>query len=249
VLARSKDGGKTFAAAPAPNHIVARPPFAVAEDASGPPQGFFTTSNIVKRDRYYYTFVYTFGFSGQAAGNCLLRTDDLNEVASWRAWNGEEFSVSLSGRSEARSSRQTWRPCVTVPGLRHPVRALLWHEATRQFVGIFSEATRVQNESGTRVRVDFRYSLSPDLLNWSRAQTFRSESSPPCRGAGVPSVSYPSIIDPESPDLSFGTLGTGGYLYFTRYNDASRCKMTMDRDLVRVAVQVGVTAGPAVNAR
>lgn len=244
VLARSSDGGKSFTTAAASKHIVARPPFAFAPDALGRPQGFFTTSNIVKRDGHYYALVYTFGFSGQAAGNCLMRTADLADAASWRAWDGKGFSVPLFERHDSSAPGQTVHECATVPMLREPVRTLLWHEATRQFVAIFSAATRRTEGSSRRVQVNFRYTLSQDLLQWSTARTFLSESSALCHDVAVPPVSYPSIIDPGSRDRNFGTLATGGYLYFTRYNSASQCKMTMDRDLVRVRLQV-VLAGPS----
>ena len=34
--------------------------------------------------------------TSQAAGTCMMRTRDLTDPASWRAWNGSAFSVSLS---------------------------------------------------------------------------------------------------------------------------------------------------------
>jgi len=56
-----------------------------------------------------------------------------------------------------------------------------------------------------------------------------------CGGANP--IEYPSLIDPTSASRTFSTTGRQPYLYYTRlhYRD---CRATLDRDLVRVPLQL-----------
>lgn len=232
VLAKSHDGGKTFTSAPAPQHVIARPPSRFQPDEPGPPPGFFTTSNIVKRDGAYYTIMRTFGFAGQPAGNCLLRTTRLDDPESWRAWDGRGFTVKFA------NTGKTYRACEPIPGLRGSVSSLIWHEASRQFVAVTLAAKRHRRDDAEQVQVEFRYSTSDTLYQWSSAKSLWTDSSPWCPRGAIAPASYPSIIDPSSEDRNFGTMGGKAYLYFTRYNSAKECRMNLDRDLVRVPIRV-----------
>ncbi len=51
------------------------------------------------------------------------------------------------------------------------------------------------------------------------------------------SVAYPSLLDPTSPSRTFATTDRRPYLYFTLFNHAG-CKLGLDRDLVRVPVEL-----------
>ncbi len=238
-LAISSDSGNTFQSLPAPNHVIARPPFRFQDDEPGRPPGFFTTSNIVKRGNAYFSLIYTFGFSNQKAGNCLMRTHQLESAGSWRAWDGENYTISLPNTESAGDLRTTVRECVIVRGLTEPVRSLLWHQQSNQFIATFAVRHRVDSAAGKVVRTEFRFTTSIDLITWTPSQLVHSDTFPkPCPPSSVATVGYPALLDPMSNDRNFGTLGESGYLYFTRYNKGKDCQMNLDRDLVRIPIKV-----------
>jgi hypothetical protein len=45
------------------------------------------------------------------------------------------------------------------------------------------------------------------------------------------------LFEGPSSDRNFGTVGTTAYLYFTQ-NHYSNCQQTLDRDLVRVPMEI-----------
>lgn len=67
--------------------------------------GFRSPSNIVRSripgdSQHLYAFVTT-GWGaqdrfGQSSGACIMRTTDLTDPASWRAWDGQGFTVPLA---------------------------------------------------------------------------------------------------------------------------------------------------------
>jgi hypothetical protein len=99
----SVDGGKSFQhARPPPNHLVAASPIRwnTSLGEAQKSYGFRSPSGIVATPTgwYYATVTAGWGFNylGQQAGACMMRTRDITDPASWRAWNGSAFSVILS---------------------------------------------------------------------------------------------------------------------------------------------------------
>lgn len=236
-LAISKDGGKTFNSSTPPNHIIARAPFSYSMDTKQP-MGFFTSSNIVKRDNFYYTLVYTSGYKGQNKGSCLMRTNDLSSPTSWRSWNGKNFSGKFLSSENPESMRPEDYFCSPVTKLEDPVRSLLWHEPSGQYIAVFSSSRRTKKTKGTSVNVKFQFSTSRDLIEWSTPRDIIDFDSPSNCIHGIIPVAYPSIIDHSSKDMNFGTVGDSAYLYFTRFNFSKECTMTMDRDLVKIPISI-----------
>ena len=237
-LATSKDGGQTFKISTPPSHIIARAPHTYTADLSR--AGFFTTSNIVKKNGQYYTFVYTVGYKEQKNGNCLIRTKDLSSPRSWRAWNGETFPIKFVSPDNPATEQPEDYSCLPVPKLSEPVRSLLWHEPSEQYIAIFSKSRRIKGSSADVVRVFFSFATSRNLTDWSDARDIISfDSSPECE-KGLASVSYPSVLDPASQDRNFGTIGNSGYLYFTRFNSVKNCRVQMNRDLIRIPIQINI---------
>ncbi|MDH1307938.1 hypothetical protein N5C40_15465 [Pseudomonas fulva] len=233
VLAHSDDGGKTFNTLRPPEHIVANSPQKFLPTQPGN-IGFLTTSNIVKIDNYYYSLFNTAAFKDQLQGNCLVRTDDLSSASSWRAWDGTSFKDPLRNRLSLSSNGYT---CRTLPTLPFKVRSLLWHSASQGYIATF-EKTRQIKDMESRTDVIFAYSWSKDLKTWSPPQeiiTLKGNThckTPQAAGA------YPSIIDSESKDENFGTIGNKGYLYYTKFNLSDNCRLTFDRDLVRIPIKI-----------
>jgi hypothetical protein len=237
VLAISHDGGKTFTMSTPPEHVVARAPHRYSVD-QGPPAGFFTSSNIIKKDGWYYTLVFTFGYKEQTRGNCLIRTKDLASAPSWSAWDGTDYSTKFVSPHKPKAKHPENYSCRPVEKLQEPIRSLLWHERSSQYIAVFSTPVRFREGEGEYVRVHFRFSTSNDLLRWSDPKEIIALDSPHSCKKGIAPVAYPSIIDPRSNDSNFGTIQDSAFLYFTRFNAVKDCRMTMDRDLVRIPVRI-----------
>jgi hypothetical protein len=93
-LALSSDGGQSFRhARPPPGNLVAALPYRYKDGAG--PFGVFQPSNIVYKDGYYYSLVYTQRYRAQENGTCVMRTKSLADPTSWRAWNGDKFDVTF----------------------------------------------------------------------------------------------------------------------------------------------------------
>jgi hypothetical protein len=60
---------------------------------------------------------------------------------------------------------------------------------------------------------------------------------------GAP-VFYPSLLDPDTPSRNFETVDDRGFVYFTSFN-LSNCKVSWDRDLMRLEVVISTTVAPA----
>lgn len=234
VLAHSDDGGKSFKMAPPPNHIVARSPHDFSKHKGGP-VGFLTTSNIVKVENYYYALFNVAGNGQQDKGNCIARTDSLGDPASWRAWNGKDYSQPLNG-SRQDSNTKNNDSCKTLDNLPYKVRSLLWRASSHKYIAVFEES-KVERGSTPRVDVKFSYSSSADLISWDdprEIMTLRGQDNCKSQTPGA----YPSILDSNSSDENFGTVGNDAFLYYTKFNLGADCRLTLDRDLVRVPVKI-----------
>lgn len=190
--------------------------------------GFFTTTNIVRRGDWLYVASWA-EFPG-VRGNCLLRAPAATPEGPWRAWRDGAFTESLSGAygPEARAARCD--PIGTERGLGI-LRSVIWLEGAGSFVGVFAVA------NGTPRPPGIYYSLSPDLLRWGEARMLAPlrpwYGTMDCEAF----YDYPSLIDPRSPSATFDTAGNGLDLYLTRFNWAN-CQRGLDRDLVRIRVEV-----------
>lgn len=228
----STDGGLSFhLTAPPPAHTVAILPYPYTGDV-GRRTGYFAPTNIVRRGDYWYAFVWAERFEAQQRGACLLRTDNLADPSAWRAWNGESFSIRFVHEMHAPLGGPENLTCQPVASeiLRGTVRSLAVHRSSQMFI-----ATMAMTYDGI---TGMWATTSPDLVTWSPPQLvwaapllFRYS----CGDAMA--FDYPALLDPNSRSLSFEDVGTKAYLYMTRLNLAN-CKISWDRDLVRLPVQV-----------
>ncbi|MFJ4157051.1 hypothetical protein ACIPZF_19915 [Pseudomonas sp. NPDC089752] len=233
VLARSTDGGQTFSTASPPKHIVANSPEKYSSHQRGS-AGFLTTSNIVKVDQHFYSLFYASAFKNQTGGNCLARTDNLADPRSWHAWDGDNFDQPLYNAS---GSAHGGRTCTPLANLPYKIRSLLWHAPSHGYVATFEKTMRIKDPS-PRTDVTFGFAWSRDLKVWSdpvAITTLKGASN-----CSTPQVAgaYPSIIDSQSSDINFGTVDDHAYLYYTKFNLQANCRLTLDRDLVRIPIRV-----------
>ena len=229
----SSDGGATFHAAPSPLHLVAAIPFPYAPDAG--PVGMMDPNAIVRhpRDGFYYATVRQLPgpqFSS-FRGTCLMRTRDLADPRSWRAWNGASWSTAFADpyrTTISDPSRHVCQPLFT-GGFDLMGQSLTWNTYLERFVMVGS------GNDGTSGGIYF--STSTNLLHWTAPKPILPVEFTYTHACGDPDpVAYPSLLDPDSPSRSFDVGGRRGYVYFTQFN-YSACRMTLDRDLVRVPVE------------
>jgi hypothetical protein len=238
-LARSSDGGASFHHARVPpGHLVAEIPYRYTPDAG--PYGVFQPSNILhsSKDRYYYALAYVNRYRAQEPGTCVMRTKDLADPSSWRAWNGDEFGARFVDPYVVRAAASRDHLCKPVSSNEIETMSLSLTYST-YFDKYLLVGTAGKYSPRKRKTVwGFYYSLSDDLIHWTQRKLIReAEMTWTYRCGDADPVAYPSVLDPSSKSRNFETTGRRPYLYFTRFHYSS-CRQTLDRDLVRVPIQL-----------
>lgn len=236
VLVKSTDGGITFKKAPKHRYIIARSPHQFSRKSKGP-VGFLTTSNIIKKGRLYYSIFNVSAYKEQDKGNCLARTSTLDAPSSWQVWSGDGYDSKFY-TSANTEGLEKYEKCQTLQNMPYKVRSLTWHNGSGKFVASFERSSISKGEK----QIVFSYAWSDDLINWSLpVDIIRIKNEHRCNKQ--PIAAYPSIIDGNSKDRNFVTVGENAYLYFTRFNLSSGCRPTLDRDLVRIPIEIKAISG------
>jgi hypothetical protein len=233
-LARSTDGGRSYAHSAAPRQLVAAPPLPYRQGSE--PVGVFAPSNIVTGpDGAHYALVRVRDPDG-TRGDCLLRTTNVGSPRAWRAWDGQAFTGAFADPYSSPSSDRA--PCALVqPGLiAEMTESLTYSTALGRYllVGLAPPGPLSVGAPVTGVY----FSTSRDLLHW----TSRTLVAPAVTvhsyvcGGGTP-IAYPSVVDPRSSSRTYATSGARPYLYFTQFRYAG-CRQTPDRDLMREPLEV-----------
>jgi hypothetical protein len=226
-LAVSSNAGATYVDQPAPR-LVASLPFKYVHDEGA--EGVFTPSNIVRNpnDGYYYSLAYL-NIRNTHFGRCLIRTNNLADPGSWRAWSGMQSFDFAFGDPYGPNPPSPTAPCEPVPSfdpLDLQPDSLLYSTVARQWILV-----------GQALEGAY-FTLSSDLITWSPPQLFMPKQVTWNYKCGDPDpIAYPTLIDPTSTSRNFETVGETAYLYFTQFH-YSNCRMTLDRDLVRVAIDI-----------
>jgi hypothetical protein len=238
----STDGGRSFH--PIPGRPVAAIPYTFAQFRGSSlfpgPIGYTDPSNIIKKDGDYYAFVQLFKLP-QWVGACLIRTHDLAQPGSWRAWDGHGFNLQFDDPYTAAVAAPPEHVCqpVAYPEIERMHNSITYNTVLKQYVLVGTAMQQV----GQRTVTGIYYSFSRDLVNWTpRRLLFENPLiwGTSCDSA-TPSVHYPSLIDPASPTRNFETTGARAYLYLTRFHPKlvnGVCQRTLDRDLIRIPITV-----------
>lgn len=237
-FARSTDGGASYAQPPPPRHLVASVPYRYVAD--GGPLGTFSPSNVVRDpdDGYYYALLHMIGPGEEVRGVCVMRTRDLADPRSWRAWDGDSFELRFIDpyrAAGADSDEHLCRPVSNreIAGMRDSVT---YNAELGQFLLVGT--SRGYDDRRKEWVPGIYYSLSNDLLHWSERSLVIEAPLVETYACGDPDpIAYASILDPNSPSRNFETSDGRVYLYFTRFNYAG-CERTDDRDLVRVPLKI-----------
>jgi uncharacterized membrane protein YgcG len=236
-LTSSTNGGASFSHTTPPTHYVAGPPQPYSVGSG--PIGFFQPSNIVRgKDGFFYAMVHAEQGTGpQPTGACLLRTNDLADPGSWRAWGGAGFTVQFHDPYLSGSTAGICTP-VSKPHIGTLSESLTWSTYFRKWV-LAGAADNADGVSGP----GFYYYTSDDLVNWSPAKLLMKGELPwtyRCQD-GPEQLRDPSLLDNDSKSRNFDTIGQRPFLYFTRFNvqfnSPTSCFTSLDRDLIRIPVE------------
>ena len=231
----STDGGRSFSKPNAPAHVVAPAPIAwvpPTEQASYYySEGYYSPTNIVRgNDGYYYALMSATPVPLEG-GWCAMRTPQLGDPASWRAWDGTGFNLRMTSPYVTGSAAPACQPLQKNMASGHLVYST--------YIGRYVQVAQSQQWIGGRMVCGIYFSLSSDLVHWSEEQllaetnAFEGCSLTP----GDPDVlettrqMYSSIIDHADTTINFERTGANAYLYYTRLNDGG-----LDRDIVRVPI-------------
>ncbi len=230
--AYSSNSGATFTQSAAPSHLVATIPYQYAIDG---PNGYFLPSNIVRSgDGYFYAFIRAEDKGFQQLGSCLMRTRNLADTTSWRAWNGTGFNVQFRNPYLATldPSQHVCAP-VDFNSIGTITESLTYNTYLRKWMLVGSSVgdPTYNNPPG------FYYALSDDLLNWTNATLLMAAEITWTKDCVPPDpIRDPSLIDTNSTSRNFETVGQRAYLFYT-VQHLSGCSGTLDRDLLRIPVE------------
>lgn len=245
-LLHSLNGGRTWdRARQPPAHVIAASPlnYSLGDNRLG----FRSPSNILEgRDGFYYATI-TSGWGAPGSESpcsqfvdplklqhfctCIMRTRDLTDPQSWRAWDGHAFNSSLAGtpwdQPPPIPSRQVCQP---ITDMTYP--SILWSTYFHKYIMLGT--TQGHDKGG------WSFQLSDDLIHWSNATALEVSSFDPKGNATYNLYAYPSLMDPESPRQNYDTIGKHGYMYIVgRKNPLPQVNHTyyLVQDLLRVMVQ------------
>jgi hypothetical protein len=204
-------------------------------------------SSILKaKDGYYYVISKIDYFKSEAQWACLLRTDDLSDPSSWRMWDGEGFNKAVidpytAGELSATEINEHVCAKLDQENIGNMHESLTYNEYLDRYVLIGISADNV----GAGEVWGIYYSFSEDMVHWTRRQLLSDQQVLFTYEAGDEKpLLYPSLLDPESPSLSFDVSGETGYIYYTKFNLTN----PLDRDLVRMPVAFFMSEEEAIAA-
>jgi hypothetical protein len=222
----SHDSGAHFVRVPG---LVAALPYRY-DEVRGEHRGYFNPSNIVPIDGHHAMMMFTTAAFAQLPGNCLLRTDQVENPGAWRGWDGAGFTIRFIDPYREHDDARA-HVCAPVGSgrLRWPVTSLVRHRPSGRFIATMENASA---DGGVFV------ATSADLVTWSEPARILFVTGEAAWHCGEPApIAYPSILDPASTDFSFATVGARPVLFLTRFN-AHGCDLGPDRDLVRLDLAI-----------
>lgn len=245
-FATSTDAGANYTHATPPGHLLASVPYQFAPLEG--PYGVYRPSNVVAKDGLYYMMAVVEGHGAQKSGICLLRTDNLDDPTTWRAWDGSGFGASFINPYVDTVADPAAHVCEPVSSATSgPLRGLeLYGLVYNTYINAYMAWGAAMKDPTGKI-AGFYYSLSNDLMHWTEPTLLMK--------AEIPMVSHvcgdpdpvrdASLIDPTTPTRSFETIGRNPYLYMTRFNyfydGSGNCSMTLDRDLIRIPIEFGAS--------
>jgi PKD repeat protein len=244
-LVKSVNAGSSYSHDTPPLQRVASAPYRYSPGIG--PLGIFEPSSMVYRpsDDYYYAIVRAEPYQAQQRGACLIRTRNLDDPTSWRAWDGTGFGVRFMNPYVESDAPEAHVCRVLSPGILDAglgTGSLTYSSYLGKYVLL--GVSQKYDPVAKRWNGGFYYSLSDDLIHWGDLRVLMKGQLPwthRCNDPDPNPVRDPSLLDPTSPTRNFETIGRTPYLYFTRFNfeywDANTCWASLDRDLIRIKIE------------
>jgi hypothetical protein len=211
-LAVSHDAGLTWAhARPPPAHLVAAVPYGYNQTQLA--YGWGDPSNVLlnPKDGLHYAAVWNRNQVGlQAPGVCIMRTADITDPSSWRAWGGASYNVTFVSPYTLEPGTEGEHVCTVtnLPGC--PLGSMVWST----YLGCFVATLDCSLQSGSQ----FYLATSDDLIEWSTpVPLYSSRDLPSNVSSLVTAMTYPAFLDPDSAaaaDDAFGTIGQAPSLFW-----------------------------------
>jgi hypothetical protein len=277
--ATSNDGAKTFTLLKTSdgkgNMPVIAAPFPYNNQVGK--SGMFAQTNIIKWGDYYYMLVDQ-DLSRLAKGTppdkmCMYRTNNISDYRSWRGWNQEtnSYNVPLVPEypNDLKNPQQYF--CSPIPKLPTYFHfTWTYNTVLHKFILIGLDTN--YKGSGKSAFVYTFANLSKDGIlssatNKNKGGNYNTyflryvNSIPEWKKNHVAGQFYPSMLDPNSPelsdpnavfpikagDLNFQYSGGTAYLYYTRLNpiDKKTNPRGMDRDTVRQQLTISSSCNNA----
>jgi hypothetical protein len=242
---RSPDGGWSWepagpGGAGAPGNLVVVSPYTyeyARDNFNRSELGFGDPSTIFQGKYgadvgYYFVYVSAsnpdIGLNGyhglQQRGQCLMRTNDLLDMAgSWRAWNGDSFSVTFADPYTAPIANISDHVCTPV-NASFIIVNVGWSSFFNAYLASGFGSFTYPNGTHIPCCGAWLYSVTTDLLNWPPPQILREAKQ---EGPGVEDWEYdPVFLDPTtfaatgSRNWHEGVGGSSAFLYYWQANGA-----------------------------
>jgi len=224
----STDGGRTYTQASPPGHMLANFP---APYDPGWMRAIWQPSNIVRHptDGYYYVLIqydeHSADYTTNAQGMCLIRTQALADPDSWRAWDGTGFDRRFTNPYVETDTDPEEQSCELVtPEIGALTYGLSYNTYLDKFIAV--------GVSGG-AKPGFYYALSGDLVQWSSKELIMEAEMGFLNGNTPPFSAYPTLIDHDSPSMSFDLTGQNAHLYYTEVTNNNPWSM----DLLRIQIE------------
>lgn len=216
-----------------PGYLVARssfdfPPNGGGQNAQGTWgafTGYPTNTNIVKRTDGYYYFMAseTFpngppdSYGGMATKQvyCPVRTNNLSDPTSWRAWDGVSYSVNAHAGND----------CTGIANAPLFPFYLGYNTYFRRYIMVGATSASPHNQSNPAfANGEVAYALSNDLVHWTQHVWLGIPMWDPDNGSWSQN-NYVSLIDPgalesvgDSNSSSGAVTGKDPYLLLVQHN-------------------------------
>lgn len=216
----SQDGGNTFNKR---TKLFAIGPYVKFSRSAGKHIGFYNPSNIIEKNGFAYTFVFTNGFSSQRPGVCLFRSP-IKDMVNWYGWKNGSFSVKMES---PYSSLPNQANCQVLNNLGSIVGSVVWSENLKLFIAATSSTSPISHD------IKIAYSTSPNMFDWSKSEVLIDKPTMWSKGCSdIFRYGYPSMLPREPLDRNFSNIKNDGYLFMTRFH-VKDCNLSDVRDLVR----------------
>lgn len=242
----STDGGYHFGSFQPPANYMVGLPFPYIVNSG--PEGYSVDTNVIKVGDWYYAFASGWSWPNgcYAHSGCFvpggaspIRTSDITDPTAWRGWNGMNFGVTFVDPYLGQVANPLQHIFTPIANVLY-VNAINFHPASNRFV-----ATLIDPFNQAYGPLGIYLSTSSDLLHWTQpvlvvtvAQLLAKE--PP----GNWSYAYASLLDPDSTDPNFSTIGDTPYLYYVRSDENDCCYV---RVLFRQKIKISWSASESGN--